>query len=652
MNPTMPTTLMLHLLATSGAVLLTGFVLHCLFRHRAAARRELVWRTVFVVVALLPWAWFLRPWGLIRPDSDRMTAAAGMTAAVDSGQAISAGAAVPAPVMTRPSASIGLAEILFSIWIAGSALLLARLFMSAGLRRRWLVSAREYRGTPVEAVWQRISGTVRARLLLSPDCPVPLTWGRTVILPQDALTWSDGHVEASLRHEAAHLMRRDSFFRRIGEIAVALFWPQPLVWLARRLWHRMQEQACDDVVLAGGSDPAVYAELLCRVARAWTKPSAAEVAMAQPSSLERRILAVMNPACDRRPCSKSAMRAALLIGFSSFAAAAFAQERPASPSAPPAPATPPAVQIKASKIIVPRIVFNEARLADAIKLLSLKAKELDPDKKGITITGPAKPPARTVTLDLRNASLWHILTLVAEVSGTTVDAGPNGIVFKDGPALRNAFPASAIETKAQRIKLGRVVFEKATVDEMVQFVRKKCIEADTAEPDAGKKGLNIITKDAGAGTYSLSLQNASAWEVLNRIAEIAGMHRAGIRRTNDGTESIILDRSVLYGEALGISDAVAGSPQFRALERMKIAGVNANGTLKDAAAALANDIAAASGGRLKVKISVAPAIEDDSYQFEAPASHALLRLTSLTNLGKFELALDGDGFQVRPRSPR
>ena len=210
---------------------------------------------------------------------------------------------------------------------------------------------------------------------------------------------------------------------------------------------------------------------------------------------------------------------------------------------------------------------------------------------------------------------------------------------------RHLSPIVPLRGRPGGIVLEEVVFEKATVDEMVDYVRKKCMEADTSP---GKSGVNIITKDAGPNTYSLSLRNVSAWDALENIAKIAGMDRIAINVTNDGTESLLLDRSEVD---LGISAEVAKSPQFRAVERVKVPGIKVRGTLADAATALARDIAATPGG-MRMAIKIAPALANEPYDAESPPGPATIRLILLTGLGKYELALDGDGFLVRPRTKK
>lgn len=71
-----------------------------------------------------------------------------------------------------------------------------------------------------------------------------------------------------LRHERAHIARRDSVLRLLQYLALCLHWFNPLVWLMFVLSGRDMEQACDEYVLEHAQEDirADYAEALLRQA--------------------------------------------------------------------------------------------------------------------------------------------------------------------------------------------------------------------------------------------------------------------------------------------------------------------------------------------------------------------------------------------------
>jgi carboxyl-terminal processing protease len=68
-----------------------------------------------------------------------------------------------------------------------------------------------------------------------------------------------------LLHELAHVRRGDFVTGLLGRLACALYWFNPLAWLAAWRIRVEQERACDDLVLGRGLDPAAYARHLLEV---------------------------------------------------------------------------------------------------------------------------------------------------------------------------------------------------------------------------------------------------------------------------------------------------------------------------------------------------------------------------------------------------
>ena len=132
-----------------------------------------------------------------------------------------------------------------------------------------------------------------------------MAWGLlrpVVLLPEEAETWPEVQRRAVLTHELAHVKRHDCLTQALGHVACAFYWFHPLVWVAARRLRVERERACDDLVLRTGSNGPDYADHLLRLARsAGTsgQPAWAAVAMARPSQLEGRLLAILDPSLDR-----------------------------------------------------------------------------------------------------------------------------------------------------------------------------------------------------------------------------------------------------------------------------------------------------------------------------------------------------------------
>lgn len=59
---------------------------------------------------------------------------------------------------------------------------------------------------------------------------------------------SAGELEALVRHEMAHIKRRDHWVRILELAATTVFWFNPLVWMIRHTLRRAEELACDSIV--------------------------------------------------------------------------------------------------------------------------------------------------------------------------------------------------------------------------------------------------------------------------------------------------------------------------------------------------------------------------------------------------------------------
>jgi beta-lactamase regulating signal transducer with metallopeptidase domain len=146
-------------------------------------------------------------------------------------------------------------------------------------------------------------------LLRSGRFGIPVTWGivyPVVLLPDDADDWTDERRRYVLVHEMAHVKRVDAFTQLVAQLAIAMFWFDPFVWIAAHRMRVEREHACDDYVLREGTPASTYAADLLAMVRALgtrgraAQPAFAALAMARPDELESRMNAILDPAQDRR----------------------------------------------------------------------------------------------------------------------------------------------------------------------------------------------------------------------------------------------------------------------------------------------------------------------------------------------------------------
>jgi TonB family protein len=142
-------------------------------------------------------------------------------------------------------------------------------------------------------------------LLAAPDATVPFTFGvrrPRIVLPSGCLEWSAARSRAVLLHELAHIKRRDIPAQLLASLATALWWFQPLCWLARWNLRRESERACDRVVLDAGLRASDYASDLLAIAqnlRNLPRWPATATAMVRCGDLEGRLCAILEPRAHR-----------------------------------------------------------------------------------------------------------------------------------------------------------------------------------------------------------------------------------------------------------------------------------------------------------------------------------------------------------------
>jgi beta-lactamase regulating signal transducer with metallopeptidase domain len=125
------------------------------------------------------------------------------------------------------------------------------------------------------------------------DVAVPVTAGflrPVVLLP---FTWrriSSAGLTAILRHEAAHVRRRDPLMTLACALLEAVFWVHPAIWVAGSKVRWFAEMACD-AAAARAMRPGEYASELLALAAEWqgARTPAYAITTSAASGVSRRI---------------------------------------------------------------------------------------------------------------------------------------------------------------------------------------------------------------------------------------------------------------------------------------------------------------------------------------------------------------------------
>jgi HEAT repeat protein/beta-lactamase regulating signal transducer with metallopeptidase domain len=357
------------LLAAAGLV---SFAL----RHASAAARHLVWTLALTSALVLPVLSFALPrWQLTivtletpaatpavvdtpsairigRPENRHYNSSQAATSHKASSSrglsndTVSAGA-VSGSLVPSAFSSVRLSwpAILLMIWSVGALAILAR--VAAGLFAVQWMSRRTHR--VIDAPWLGLAKALatelgispRIRFLRSHRATMPMAWGLwrpAVLMPADADTWPVERLRIVLLHELAHVKRRDCLTHMVAQIACALYWFNPLAWVAAKQVRTERERACDDLVLVAGTRGPDYADQLLEIARVMGStrfPSVlagASLAMAHRSQLEGRLMAILDPTVPRsgmtrvRTAVASMVAACALMPLASLQPWAYAAE--------------------------------------------------------------------------------------------------------------------------------------------------------------------------------------------------------------------------------------------------------------------------------------------------------------------------------------
>ena len=624
-------------------------VVHFL-RNGSAASRHLVWTTALTGVLMLPVLTSMVPTfslfkirvgveapigeAVLAPTADAtadltpiaIAAPQASTPAAESpSRAASSSDAASAPrTLTERSnesswSGIALAPVLAVAWAVIAILLLARLAVANARVSAWQRAAQ-----PVQDLrWLALLGQLARQydikrpvvLLESPDTDVPVTWGivyPVILVPSDD-SWDEEQRVAVLTHELAHVKRFDALTQQLAQIALALLWFHPLVWMAVRRMRLEREHACDDFVLSAGARPSRYADDLLGLARRLARPmapAAAALAMARRSELEGRLLSILDPHVKRTAVRRA--RVALLtagVVLLSLPLAAFGPdfeaemvansgERPANivePVAPieptrptesaaaamPEPAT-ASLPLPLPAVVEPRLV--QRTIGDAREPVTLspiraeKVEKLIQTLRARTDTEPQRPVDVQTLIDVtkhlkRMTSDYDKGVLLRQVAKRYVRNDELRDAYIDVVASmtsdhersqslialleRDSLPASS----AARVLRATALM---TSDMNRGMVLKRITPATFADTVVQRAYLDVLK------SMTSSTESASAIAALLKQPELAQSHRLALLRAISGISSNTDKANVLmlFLDKQGLADSAVRSAFYKTAETL------------------------------------------------------------------------------------
>lgn len=293
-----------HLWQSTLVALAAGALTLAVRRHNARIRYFL-WLAASAKF-LIPFSFLISLGRLFAWRSiDEVPQRATLLYAVEIGQPFSHSATQVAAQHSMSAASVAAAHWLPSaalIWLAG---FIAVVLLWAV---RWFRISAQMKSAKLAAGGRELEILRRVERVGGLRNPIRLLLSRTSLEPgifgiaRPVLLWPeevskhlhDAHLEAILAHEVWHVRRRDNLFAALHMLVEAIFWFYPPVWWLGSRMVDERERACDEEVVASGSDREVYAESILKICEFCLGSPLPCVAGVTGADLKKRMVHIMN----------------------------------------------------------------------------------------------------------------------------------------------------------------------------------------------------------------------------------------------------------------------------------------------------------------------------------------------------------------------
>jgi beta-lactamase regulating signal transducer with metallopeptidase domain len=504
--------LLIQISLKASVVLLAAWAATRAMNRCSASARHLVWTLAMVAILILPVVQVAGPrWSvpvLASPPVAHLTAEpvtmSDVPTVADSPAQVEA---VRTSVVRghgdgRSPAPQDWSQIVSGLWLMGLAIGLLRLV--AGMvwagwiaRRAAVVTDADWLDA-LHDISASLGITSRVTLRLSDRTTIPVACGivkASILLPPDAAKWPDERRRVVLVHELAHVRRRDCLVQTMAQIARAMHWFNPLAHLAVARLRREQERAADDLVLAAGTHAPVYADHLFEIAHSFRRrafPVWATLAMAEPSQLEGRVLAILDERRNRRPVARSIRAMAAVCSAVVVMAVGALQLTAATAAKAETGSIDPAEQVRGVKRGVSAAVATTTPIA------------MSQTASSSTSTAPAATshePPQEASPDLPVDSAQRLPSDSREAAPWTIDV-------------------SKIVRNATQIAAEAVARELAGLDDLDDLDFDFDVDVDVdVDPDQGGSSSSSASRSASASQSSSSSRPPVSDETRRRVAD-------------------------------------------------------------------------------------------------------------------------------------
>ena len=222
------------------------------------------WQAVLLLLLAAPW---IQPWQPVAaaPAAD-LTPISGMEQAVESGDGVS----VAGRVIALPAARWRVDPWTLALGLLAAGVIVRLGWIGLGLLRLARLARAADRITPPAVARELLARfRVSAVFVQHPEVRMPCSFGLfrpTVMLPAAFDRLEPAFQRAIICHELLHVERRDFARVVVEDVAAALLWFHPWVWLLRRRIRLHREQVVDAEVVRRTDDRRAYVRCLVEVA--------------------------------------------------------------------------------------------------------------------------------------------------------------------------------------------------------------------------------------------------------------------------------------------------------------------------------------------------------------------------------------------------
>lgn len=342
----------------------------------------------------------------------------------------------PVVIRLEDASSTGLSAwtLVLAVWCIGLGLGLAMLLRDVVRARQLCDNSRSVASLPAATAVVALQ-----HIRISNETETPLVAGLfrpTILIPEGfAHRYDADEQQLILQHEAQHLRRRDNLLNLLARLALAIFWFNPLAYLAHAAYRRDQELSVDALVLqrAGGGKRRTYGRALIKSAVSGSPLALTSSWQSRSPLKERTLMLKFHRATPTRSVAGMVLLAALSAGAFALSTNALAIDRAA--QAPRAPLTP-----------LERIAPQYPRTAAEQRLEGQVVMELTIDADGrvqdVSIV-ESHPEGLFDDAAMAAMEQWRFEPPVLKDGASTVTAVQTLLFELDSPAPAAAPPAPA-----------------------------------------------------------------------------------------------------------------------------------------------------------------------------------------------------------------